>query len=201
MHILIALIIWPSHFEPACQTAGWCDCADPPGSAVTEQDTDILVCRRGKKHGRWLRSTVNPSHVRRLSRHHGKNVLNSFSFFLLILLFWPSPPFTHFFSRKLKNRVAAQTARDRKKAKMGELEQQVLELELEVISLFFFFSDRGVARNATPTFLMYPLSMSSHVQLGYLRSWEITGNIPSVIRLIGYNSIKCTPLMVLHMKI
>lgn len=42
------------------------------------------------------------------------------------------PP-TTYFSRKLKNRVAAQTARDRKKAKMGELEQQVLELELEVM--------------------------------------------------------------------
>ena len=36
------------------------------------------------------------------------------------------------FCRKLKNRVAAQTARDRKKARMSELEEIVIDIETEV---------------------------------------------------------------------
>ena len=41
-----------------------------------------------------------------------------------------------YFCRKLKNRVAAQTARDRKKERMGELETIVARLESDVSALY-----------------------------------------------------------------
>lgn len=87
-------------------------------SVVPIPDTVSYFLPAWQEHGRCLRRSGLVS--QELGQRHGKNVSIH------------DPPF-HLFSRKLKNRVAAQTARDRKKAKMGELEQQVLELELEVM--------------------------------------------------------------------
>lgn len=79
----------------------------------------------------WLRSTV----IRVMSEGERGSLVSTMERMCQIHVFFflSSTPSTHFSSRKLKNRVAAQTARDRKKAKMGELEQQVLELEQEVL--------------------------------------------------------------------
>lgn len=85
------------------------------------------------------------------------------------------PPPTTYFSRKLKNRVAAQTARDRKKAKMGELEQQVLELELEVMKCSSYQCNTlslsptplmcGVLHNSKMLSLVKSLITSTHPHL------------------------------------
>ena len=88
-------------------------------SVIPIPDSVAYFLPAWQEHGRWLRTTWLASQER--SRRAGKNVSIHV------------PPTPTYFSRKLKNRVAAQTARDRKKAKMGELEQQVLELELEVM--------------------------------------------------------------------
>uniref|UniRef100_A0A8C9SCW4 X-box-binding protein 1 n=1 Tax=Scleropages formosus TaxID=113540 RepID=A0A8C9SCW4_SCLFO len=71
--------------------------------------------------------------------------------------------------RKLKNRVAAQTARDRKKAKMGELEQQVLELELENQKLHI---ENRLLREKTDGLLMENEDLRQRLGLDTLESKE-----------------------------
>uniref|UniRef100_A0A673H661 X-box-binding protein 1 n=1 Tax=Sinocyclocheilus rhinocerous TaxID=307959 RepID=A0A673H661_9TELE len=74
--------------------------------------------------------------------------------------------------RKLKNRVAAQTARDRKKAKMGELEQQVLELELENEKLHV---ENGLLREQTSDLLSENEELRQRLGLDTLEEKEKCG--------------------------
>ncbi|KAJ3604229.1 hypothetical protein NHX12_028970 [Muraenolepis orangiensis] len=71
--------------------------------------------------------------------------------------------------RKLKNRVAAQTARDRKKAKMGDLEQQVLELELENHKLHI---ENGLLREQSSGLLTENEELRQRLGLDTLESKE-----------------------------
>uniref|UniRef100_A0A9J8ANS8 X-box-binding protein 1 n=1 Tax=Cyprinus carpio carpio TaxID=630221 RepID=A0A9J8ANS8_CYPCA len=84
--------------------------------------------------------------------------------------------------RKLKNRVAAQTARDRKKAKMGELEQQVLELELENQKLHF---ENRLLRDKTGDLLSENEELRQRLGLDTLEEKEKVQVLESVVSDLG----------------
>ncbi|KAJ8415357.1 hypothetical protein AAFF_G00423370 [Aldrovandia affinis] len=88
--------------------------------------------------------------------------------------------------RKLKNRVAAQTARDRKKAKMGELEQQVLELELENQKLHI---ENRLLRDKTDGLLTENEELRQRLGLNTLETKEMVqvleSNVDDVSLVVG----------------
>uniref|UniRef100_A0A8C9S8Q1 X-box-binding protein 1 n=1 Tax=Scleropages formosus TaxID=113540 RepID=A0A8C9S8Q1_SCLFO len=84
--------------------------------------------------------------------------------------------------RKLKNRVAAQTARDRKKAKMGELEQQVLELELENQKLQM---ENSLLREQTRSLLTENQQFRERLGLDALEVKEKVKKVPSGVDAPG----------------
>ncbi|NXH09676.1 XBP1 protein, partial [Bucco capensis] len=71
--------------------------------------------------------------------------------------------------RKLKNRVAAQSARDRKKARMTELEQQVLELEEENQKLLL---ENQLLREKTCDLALENQELRCRLGLGALKTEE-----------------------------
>ncbi|NWI65175.1 XBP1 protein, partial [Todus mexicanus] len=71
--------------------------------------------------------------------------------------------------RKLKNRVAAQSARDRKKARMTELEQQVVELEEENQKLLL---ENRLLREKTCNLALENQELRCRLGLGALKTEE-----------------------------
>uniref|UniRef100_A0A3B3QLW9 X-box-binding protein 1 n=1 Tax=Paramormyrops kingsleyae TaxID=1676925 RepID=A0A3B3QLW9_9TELE len=84
--------------------------------------------------------------------------------------------------RKLKNRVAAQTARDRKKAKMGELEQQVSELELENQKLHL---ENKLLREKTKSLMSENQEFRQRLGLDTLDVQEKFQNAPSSVDAVS----------------
>eukprot|EP00066_Takifugu_rubripes_P024865 XP_011614131.1 PREDICTED: X-box-binding protein 1 isoform X1 [Takifugu rubripes] len=90
--------------------------------------------------------------------------------------------------RKLKNRVAAQTARDRKKAKMGELEQQVLELEMENQKLHI---ENRLLQEKTSGLLAENEELRQRLSLDTIDSKDEVGALKSLIPDPGSVSATC----------
>ncbi|NXM76816.1 XBP1 protein, partial [Serilophus lunatus] len=81
--------------------------------------------------------------------------------------------------RKLKNRVAAQSARDRKKARMTELEQQVLELEEENQKLLM---ENQLLRERTCNLVLENQELRCRLGLDVLTTKEEGGSESQVVK-------------------
>ncbi|XP_032561926.1 LOW QUALITY PROTEIN: X-box-binding protein 1 [Chiroxiphia lanceolata] len=81
--------------------------------------------------------------------------------------------------RKLKNRVAAQSARDRKKARMTELEQQVVELEEENQKLLL---ENQLLRERTCNLVLENQELRCRLGLDALKTEEEEGGESQVVK-------------------
>ncbi|XP_036594127.1 LOW QUALITY PROTEIN: X-box-binding protein 1 [Trichosurus vulpecula] len=91
--------------------------------------------------------------------------------------------------RKLKNRVAAQTARDRKKARMSELEQQVVDLEEENQKLLI---ENQLLRERTHGLVIENQELRQRLGIDALITEEETESKANDVRLVAGSAERST---------